>query len=85
MKHLFILFLIIAVSCGPKCPNSPEPLFQKGEVVKLKAMNYNRETVITDRQLNPETCTYDYAVTYYTIWGTKRNKIVPEVEIEKIK
>jgi len=83
MKKAIVLITVLLFSCGPKCPNAASPKYHKGEKVKMAASKF-KQAVIIDVELNENTCSYVYSVSYFTLWETRRLKIVTEQELEPI-
>lgn len=82
MKYFIVLISFLVLSCEPKCPNPQPPLFHKGEKVNMTASSFKKAVIINSR-LNEETCEYEYTVTYFTLWETRRVKVVSEQELTK--
>ncbi len=81
MKYFILFISILVLSCQPKCPNT-QPLYHKGEKVKMAASSFKKAVVINSA-LNQETCEYEYTVSYFTLWETRRVKVVTEQELSK--
>jgi hypothetical protein len=69
------------LSCQEKVPCTTKAKYSKGMEVKMKASNFGKKAIVTDVFQN-EDCSYTYQVTYFTIWDTRRIKVVTEYEIE---
>lgn len=80
MRSIIFVTLIALMSCSEPCTNVPE--FKKGDEVVFKASSFGKKAVITNIEQGPD-CQFYYEVTYFTLWDTRRVKIVSPYEIEK--
>lgn len=81
LKIVMLAAILLAACSDKKHICNEVPAFAEGDEVKMKASNLGKKAVVL-RVIETD-CEFSYEITYFTLWETRRVKIVSGMELEK--